>query len=72
VFPDNPANRGGVAGKIDIDDFLDCGGTIAHDENAIGKLHGFLDVVRDKENCFLFALPDAHEIGPHFFVRNRL
>jgi hypothetical protein len=47
-------------GKIDIDDFLDRGGTIAHDENAIGELDGFLDIVRDKEDRFLFALPDAH------------
>jgi DNA modification methylase len=59
-------------GKIDIDDFLDCGGTIAHDEDAIGKLHGFFNVVRDEENGFLFALPNAHEIGPHFFVGKRL
>ena len=52
-------------GKIDIDDFLDHGGTIAHDENAIGKLHGFLNVVCDEENRF-FALPDTDEIGRHF------
>jgi hypothetical protein len=54
------------ARKIDIDNFLDRGGTIAHDENAIGELHGLFDVVRDKENGFLFALPDTDEIGPHF------
>lgn len=59
-------------GKIDIDDFLNRGGAIAHDEDAIGKRHGFFDVVRDEEDRFLFALPDAHQIGTHFFVRNRL
>jgi hypothetical protein len=59
-------------GKIDIDNSLDCGGTIAHDENAIGALHGFFNVVRNEENGFLFALPDAHQIGTHFFIRNRL
>ncbi|PYJ54175.1 MAG: hypothetical protein DME82_12300, partial [Verrucomicrobia bacterium] len=53
-------------GKIDIDDFLDRGGTIAHDENAIGELDGFLDIVRDQEDYFLFALPDTDEIGAHF------
>ena len=53
-------------GKIDIDDFLDRGGTIAHDENAIGELDGFLDIVRDQEDCFLFALPDTDEIGRAF------
>ena len=59
-------------GKIDIEDFLDRGGTIAHDEDAISELNGVLDIVRDEEDCFLFALPDAHQIGTHFFVRNRL
>jgi hypothetical protein len=59
-------------GKIDIDDFLDRGGTIAHDEDAIGALDGFLDIVRDEEDRFLFALPDVHQIGTHFFIRNRL
>jgi len=59
-------------GKIDIDDFLYRGGTIAHDENAIGELEGFLYIVRDEEDCFLFTLPDTDEIGPYFFVRNRL
>jgi hypothetical protein len=59
-------------GKIDIDDFLGSGGKIAHDEDAIGELNGLLDIVRDEEDCFLFALPDAHQIGTHFFVRNRL
>jgi len=54
------------SGKIDIDDFLDSGGTIAHDEDAIGELDGFLDIVRDEEDRFLFALPNAHEIGAHF------
>lgn len=67
MFPDNRANQGGAAGKIDIDDFLDRGGTITHDENAIGELHGFFNVVRNEENGFLFALPNAHEIGTHFF-----
>ena len=57
--------------KIDIDDFLDCGGTIAHDEDAIGELDGFFDVVCHEEDCFLFALPDTDEIGTHFFIRNR-
>jgi hypothetical protein len=28
--------------------------------------------VRDKKNCFLFALPDPHEIGAHFLVHKRL
>jgi hypothetical protein len=59
-------------GKIDIDDFPDRGGTITHDENAIGKLHGFFNVVRNEENGFLFALPNVHQIGTHFFIRNRL
>jgi hypothetical protein len=53
-------------GKIDIDDFLDRGGTIAHDEDAISELNGFLDIVRDEEDRFPFALPDAHQIGTHF------
>jgi hypothetical protein len=53
-------------GKIDIDDFLDRGGTIAHDENTIGELHGFFNVVRNEENGFLFALPNAHQIGTLF------
>jgi hypothetical protein len=70
------ANRGSLqyfciycrAKSVDLpkEDFLDRGGTIAHDENAIGKLHGFFNVVRNEENGFLFALPDAHEIGAHF------
>jgi hypothetical protein len=47
-------------------------GTIAHDEDTISELDGFLDIVRDEEDCFLFALPDAHQIGTHFFIRNRL
>ena len=58
--------------KIDIDDFLDSGGTIAHDENAIGKLHGFFNIVRDKENCLSFRFARCAQIGTHFFVRNRL
>jgi len=53
-------------GKIDIDDFLDSGGTIAHDEDAIGELDGFLDIVRDKENCLSFRFarcaPDRHTL----------
>jgi hypothetical protein len=53
-------------GKIDIDYFLDRGGTIAHDENAIGKLHGFFNVVGDKENCLSFRFarcaPDRHTL----------
>jgi len=52
--------------KIDIDDFLDCGGSRTHHEDAIGQLDGFLDIVRDKKDCFLLALPDAHKIGAHF------
>lgn len=59
-------------GKIDIDYFLNRGGTIAHGEDAIGELDGFPDIVRGEEDRFLFALPDAHQIGTHFFVRNRL
>ena len=53
-------------GKIDIDDFLDCGGTIAHDENAIGKLHGFLDIVRNEENGF-FSLCQMRTRSAHTF-----
>jgi hypothetical protein len=49
-------------GKIDVDYFLDSGGTIAHDEDAIGELDGLLDVVRDEEDRFLFALPDRHTL----------
>jgi hypothetical protein len=59
-------------GKIDVDYFLDRGGTIAHDEDAISDLDGFLDIVRDEEDRSLFALPDTDEIGTHFFIRNRL
>ena len=39
----------------------------AHHRHATGQLNSFFDVVRDKENRFLFALPDAHKIGAHFF-----
>jgi hypothetical protein len=53
-------------GKIDVDDFLDRGGTIAHGENAIGKLHGFFNIVGDKENClsyrFARCAPDRHTL----------
>src|ERR1700694_282083 len=51
--------------KIDIDDFLDRPWTRSHDQDAIGELHCLFNVVSDKENRFLFALPDAHEIGAH-------
>ena len=53
-------------GKIDIDDFLDRGGTIAHDENAIGKLHGFFNVVRNEENGF-FSLCQMRTRSAHTF-----
>jgi hypothetical protein len=58
--------------KIDIDNFLDRRGTRTHDRHPVGELDRFFDVVRDKKNCFLFALPDPHEIGAHFLVRKRL
>src|SRR5438876_6513665 len=54
------------AREIDIDDFLNRRRTIAHHQHAIGKLDGFFDVVGDKKNSFLFALPDPHRITAHF------
>src|ERR1700738_4820430 len=53
-------------GKIDIDDFLDRPWTWSHDQDAIGELDRLFNVVGDKENGFLFALPDAYQIGAHF------
>jgi len=40
--------------KIDIDDVLNGGRPRGHDQNAVGKLNGFLDVVRDEEESFSF------------------
>ena len=44
--------------KIDIDDLLNRGRSRGHDQDAIGKLHCFFNVVGDKQDGFLFALPE--------------
>lgn len=65
---------GQVAGSIQIPrprqvdgDFLrDGGGPAAHDDDAVGQLHGLLDVVGDEDNGLFLLLPDVDEVGAHF------
>src|SRR5260370_8017748 len=58
--------------KIDIDYVLNGGGPCGHDQNAICKLHCFFDVVSDKQDRFLFALPDPNEIGAHLQASEKI
>ena len=51
---------------------IDAAGCRGHDKNAITHVDGFIDVVGDEKNRFLFALPDAHQIGAHFFAHKRV
>ena len=51
--------------QVDEHFLLDGGGAAGHDEDAVGQLHRFFDVVRDEEDGFLLSLPDANQILPH-------
>src|SRR5947209_3632767 len=52
--------------KIDIDDVLNGARPRGHDQDAIGELDRFFNVVGDKQDRFLFALPDPNEVGAYF------
>src|SRR5260370_14467304 len=58
--------------KIDIDYVLNGSGPRRHDQNAIRQLHCFFDVVSDKQDRFLFALPDPNELGAHLQASEKI
>ena len=59
--------RTDVAGMGDIDgeDLLNPRRPRAQDDDSIGELHGFIDVVRDKDDRAPFSLPNAEKLAAH-------
>ncbi len=51
--------------NVDVDDALDSRRPRAHHDHAIGKLHGFVDIVRDEDDRLALRLPDAQQLAAH-------
>src|SRR5712691_7652141 len=55
---------------VDVDHSPDPRRPLRHDDDAIGELHRFFDVVRDEENRLLLRLPDAQQLATHLQSRD--
>src|SRR5262249_26244408 len=49
------------ARDVDLDDLADGRGPRRHHDDAIGELHGLLDVVGDEQDRLLLGLPDPQQ-----------
>ncbi len=52
-------------GYVDVDDLLNGGGAGAHHDDAVGELHGLVDIVGDEDDGFALGLPDAQQFAAH-------
>ena len=50
---------------VDVDDLLDAGGAGVEDDDAVGELDGFVDVVGDEDDGLALGVPDAEEFAAH-------
>src|SRR5262249_11312534 len=58
--------------NVDLDNLADPGWPGRHHDHAVGKLHGFLDIVRDEQDRFALGLPDAQQFAAHDETCNRI
>src|SRR5262245_18120073 len=56
--------------RLDRHDGPDRGRPLAHDHDAVGELHGLIDVVGDEENRLPLLLPDPDEVRPQLEAGN--
>src|SRR5439155_11813916 len=66
--------RADVAWMRDVDlyDLADPGGTGRHHDDAVGKLHRLLDIVRDEQDRLALGLPNSQQLAAHDEAGNRI